>query len=138
MPGRVDASEVLRMLAAARKAFESPRVTDAVRAALAVYQAGIQRRAPRKTGDLANNFTIEVAGSSGSVTSDQIKALTQEQGAWIAPKNKKALRFSGPPVAFVKKPVHVPARPYVAPTFSDDSDKAVDAFAEQVDRNIQF
>lgn len=136
----VDASEVKRMLASARRALSNPR--QAVQAALKVYRDGIASRAPRKTGDLIANFRIKMTGdgthASGEVSSDQVKATTQEFGAWIAPKSRKALKFEGPPVAYIKKAVHVGGKPYVVPTFQSDSDRATAAFAEELDRSIRF
>lgn len=140
MAAHVDASEVKRMLASARRALSNPR--KAVIAALEVYRDGIAGRAPRKTGDLIANFKIKMTGNashvSGEVSSDQVKATTQEFGAWIGPKRRKALKFAGSPVTYMRKPVHVPARPYVAPTFQSDSDRAVAAFADELDRSIRF
>ena len=81
----VDASEVLDMLTSARRAVSNPR--QAVQAALEVYRDGIASRAPRKTGDLIANFKIKMGGdgshAAGEVSSDQVKATTQEFGAWI-------------------------------------------------------
>jgi len=107
-----------------------------LRAALDVYAAGIKRRAPKRTGALAGSFKITTTGSSsGSVSSDSVAARTQEYGARIAPHGT-ALRFAGPPVAFVRRAVFVPGRPYVAPTFEQDTTRAVDAAGVALESEI--
>lgn len=120
-----DASQVTRMFNRAKKVLrDSP---GPLRAALDVYAAGIDRRAPRRTGALAASFKIIGNQTHGEVSSGAVAARVQEHGAWIAPKRKTALRFTGPPVGFIRRPVFVPAQPYVGPTFTQDTARAVDA-----------
>jgi len=133
---KVDASGPLSMIRSAVRALQPPQVTAAVEAALRVYQQGIQRRAPRKTGALGRSFTIEASGYSGEVGSDLVYANPQEQGAWIAPKNK-SLKFQGAGgVHFQRKPIRLKPHPYVGPTFNQDSPRAVAAFAREIDQAI--
>lgn len=136
---RSDVSGPLRMLRSAARALQPPQVTSAVRAALEVYQAGIRRRAPHKTGRLAQSFEITMTGpDTGEVGSDLIYARPQEEGAWIAPKRKKALHFQGAsgPV-FLRRPVRLRPRPYVGPTATEDEPRAFEAFAAEIDRAIE-
>jgi len=134
---KVDASGPLRMIRAAIRALQPPNITAAVDAAVVVYQQGIQKRAPRKTGALARSFTRTVSGTSGQVSSDLIYAVPQEAGAFIAPKTGTTLKFAGSGgVHFQRKPIRLKAQPYVAPTFVSDSDKAFGAFAREIDQAL--
>lgn len=120
-----DASQVTRMFERTKRVLRGS--SGPLRAALDVYAAGINRRAPRRTGALAASFKVTTNGpASGSVSSSSVAAHTQEFGARIAP-TKTALRFTGPPVTFIRRAVFVPAQPYVAPTFTQDTQRAVDA-----------
>lgn len=133
---KVDASGPLSMIRSAVRALQPPQVTAAVDAALQVYQRGIQKRAPHKTGRLARSFVRSASGTSGEVSSDLIYAGPQESGAWIAPiKPHVALKFAGSGV-FVRRPIRLKAQPYVAPTFTSDSDEAFGAFAREIDQAI--
>jgi hypothetical protein len=132
-----DASGPLRMLRMAVRALQPPAIGRAVDAALQVYQQGIQKRAPRKSGALAASFKRQMTGEAqGEVGSDLIYARPQEQGAWIAPKGK-ALKFEGSGgVHFQGKPIRLKPHPYVGPTFDQDSPHAEAAFMSEIDRAI--
>jgi hypothetical protein len=135
---RFDASGPLRMVRSAVRALEPPQVTKAVEAAVEVFQRGIQARAPHKSGDLARSFRRSMTGPySGEVGSDLVYAPVQERGAWIGPKRKKTLKFagSGGPV-FLRRPVRIKPQPYVGPTAEQDSPRAFEAFAREIDRAI--
>lgn len=129
----VDTGGPERMIRAAIDALTPPNVTNALRAAANVYQTGIRSRAPRRTGRLATSFFIDQVGAyEFEVSSGLIYAPVHEFGATIRPVRARALRFTvGSQVVFAQK-VTIPARPYVAPTFAQDSDKAFNAFAERV------
>lgn len=134
---RSKTSGPLNMLRSAVRALQPPVVGAAVDAALQVYQAGIQARAPRRTGHLADSFQRRMTGpAQGEVGSDLIYARPQEYGAWIAPKNVTTLKFAGSGVHFQRKPVRLKPRPYVGPTFQQDSSRAEAAFISEIDRAI--
>lgn len=134
----IDTSASIRMLRAAIDAIEPPSITYAVRDAARVYGAGIDRRAPRKTGRLARSFEIiPLSATSYEVSSDLVYAPVQEFGATIRPRRAQALRFFvGGRLVFARK-VTIPAQPYVTPTFEADSGKAFDRFADRVERSIR-
>lgn len=134
----IDVSGPIRMLRHAIDAIEPPNITYAVRDAAKVYGAGIDARAPRKTGRLARSFEIQpLSTTSYEVSSGLVYAPVHEFGATIRPRRARALRFFvGGQLVFARK-VTIPARPYVAPTFEVDSDRAFDAFATRVERSIQ-
>lgn len=119
------------------RAVQPPKITKAVEAALKVYQRGIQKRAPRKSGALGKSFKIKLSGTSGEVSSNLIYAVPQEKGAYIKPHGK-ALKFSGSGgVTFLRRGVRLEPQPYLGPTFDQDTDQAVEAFVDQLFRNVK-
>jgi phage gpG-like protein len=132
-----DTAACERMLSAAVSAVTPPSLTQAIRAAAKVYAQGIAARAPRKTGALARSFDIaSTSTTSVDIGSDLIYAPVQEYGAKIKAKKAKALRFYvGKQLVFARS-VTIPARPYVAPTFAADTDRAIGAFGDRIDVNL--
>jgi hypothetical protein len=132
-----DVSGPLSMLRSVVRALQPPHLGAAVDEALKVYEAGIQSRAPRRSGQLAASFQRRMTGATiGEVGSDLIYARPQEFGAWIAPKSPHvALKFTGSGV-FVRRPIRLKPQPYVGPTFQQDTPRAEAAFMSEIDRAI--
>lgn len=131
---RVDAAGPIRMVDRAIRAVSLPNASYAVRDAARVYARGIERRAPKRSGRLARSFEIRPLGPlEYEVSSDLIYAPVQEYGAFIKPKTRKVLRFADGRFSMRAR---IPAQPYVAPTFTADSDAAFDAFADRVEREL--
>lgn len=130
-----DTKDVHRALDAATRASTPPAVTDALEAAMVVYQRSAQRRAPRKTGALAESIQVERNGETVSVGTDSPYSLVQEFGATIRAKKQK-LEFTGRNgIVFVRK-VKIQAQPYFLPAFDSDTPAAEQAFGDVFDRNF--
>lgn len=135
----VDKGDVERMIEDAVDAVSPPNITDAVKDAARVFQRGVARRAPRKTGRLANSFTVsQVSATECEVSSDLVYAHVQEFGAYIRPRRRGGrLRFTaGGGVRFAKA-VRIRPQPYFVPTFHADAGDAFEAFADRVEDAIQ-
>ncbi len=125
------------MLRSALAAVDPPKLTEALRDAAEVFQRGIARRAPRRSGRLAASFDVQtVSPTEVEVSSGLVYARPHEEGAFIRADKAKALRFTAGGPRYLKW-VRLKARPYVAPTFASDADKAFDAFTDSVERNFQ-
>lgn len=131
-----DTKDVHRALEAATRASTPPAVTEALVAAMAVYQKSAQDRAPVASGDLKRSIQLEVTGpTSVSVGTDSPYSLIQEFGGTIRARKKK-LMFSGRSgIVFIRR-VKIHAQPYFLPAFDSDTPSAEEAFGNVFDRNF--
>jgi len=127
----VDTAAVERMVDEASRGLSPPGVTDAVVAAAEVFRDGARRRAPHRSGRLAGSISTRPVGGFSAVTStDLIYAQITEFGGTIRPVHAKVLAFNpGGGVVFARR-TRVPSQPYWLPTFDQDTELAVDAFAD--------
>jgi len=130
----IDLKDVRRALDAAIAASSPPVVTEAIEAAMAVYQKGAQDRAPQRSGALAASIEVTRNGpTSASVSTDSKYALIQEFGGTVV-ANKQKLKFAGRSgIVFIRK-VRINAQPYFLPTFDSDTPEAEQAFGNVFDR----
>lgn len=133
---QIDLKDVHRAVDAAIAAASPPAVTDALVAAMEVYQASARSRAPKRSGALAASIQLEVTGpTSVSVGTDSPYSIVQEFGATIRP-HKQFLKFAGNGgVKFVRK-VTIRPQPYFLPAFDSDTPSAERAFGDEFDRNF--
>lgn len=126
-------SEVEAAIAQAIDALSASNLINAQTNAAQVYMVGIRDRAPRLTGRLAVSFYVAQTDSNTvSVGSDLVYAPIHEYGGRIVAKNASSLRFVvDNRVVFVRS-VNIPARPYVLPTFEQDTPAAAQAFDEAI------
>jgi len=132
-----DMKDMRRALDSAKRASSPPVVTDAIEAAMVVYQKGAQGRAPRRSGALAKSIEVSRTGpTSASVGTDSPYSLTQEFGATIR-ANKQKLMFTprGGNLTFIRK-VRIDPQPYFLPTFDSDTPAAEQAFGDVFDRTF--
>ena len=89
------------------------------------------RTAPHRSGRLAGSISTRPVGGFSAVTStDLIYAQITEFGGTIRPVHAKVLAFNpGGGVVFARR-TRVPSQPYWLPTFDQDTELAVDAFAD--------
>ena len=133
---QIDLKDVHRAVDAAIAAASPPAVTDALVAAMRVYQKSAQSRAPKRSGALAASIQLEVTGpTSAAVGTDSPYSLVQEFGATIG-AHKQFLKFSGNGgVKFVRR-VRINPQPYFLPAFDSDTPSAERAFGDEFDRNF--
>lgn len=133
----IDPSEPIAMIDRAVKALSPPEITNAVRAASHIFLVGIRDRAPRLTGRLAASFYVSPVSAYEYEASSALNyAPVHEFGAIIVPRTRQFLRFEINGRVIFAKRVKIPARPYVLPTFVEDSDKAFAAFADYVEARL--
>lgn len=133
----VGVAEALALVERAVASVQPPVVTDAVKAAAEVFRDGARRRAPRRSGRLADSIETRTTGPSTAVTStDLVYAQIHEFGGTIRPKRAKVLAFDpGGGVVFARR-VRITAQPYWLPTFDQDTPAAVDAAGDVIDDHI--
>lgn len=129
----LNTDEVEAAIASAIDALSASNLIDAQIKAAQVYMVGIRDRAPRLTGRLAVSFYVaQTSSDTVTVGSDLVYAPIQEYGGRIVAKNATNLRFViDNRVVFVRS-VNIPARPYVLPTFEQDTPAAAQAFDEAI------
>jgi HK97 gp10 family phage protein len=134
---QIDLKDVHRAVDAAIRAASPPAVTDALVAAMKVYQESAQDKAPvGATGNLRASIQMEVAGpTSVSVGTDSPYSLVQEFGATIRAK-KKFIKFPGNGGVVFMRRVTIHPQPYFLPAFNSDTPSAERAFGDEFDRNF--
>jgi len=129
-----DTAEVLAALERAARALEPPAITEAVEAATDVFGGGARRRAPKRSGRLAESIKKrKITDTSYEVATELVYANITEFGGTIRPDRRKVLKFASGIFSMHAK---IPAQPYMIPTFEQDSEKAFNAFADKVDRSL--
>lgn len=127
-------SEVEAAIASAIDALSASHLIEAQTKAAQVYMVGIRDRAPRLTGRLAVSFYVaQTSSDTVTVGSDLVYAPIHEYGGRIVAKNATNLRFVVDNRVVFMRAVNIPARPYVLPTFEQDTPAAAQAFDEAID-----
>lgn len=138
---RIDLRDVHDALAAARRAATPPGVTEALTAAMEVYQDGARRRAPRggseHPGHLRDSLQLVPGGPTEiSVETSLVYAAVQEFGATIRPTRRRFLTFVADGRIRFARQVRIRAQPYFLPTFDADSTRAESAFFDVFDEHF--
>ena len=126
--------EVQRALQDAANRLSGAQLEAALVSGAQVLVNGAKERAPVLTGTLRRSIHILAQSSHEvSVGTNLVYAAMQEFGGDVVPVNGTYLRFEiGGEVIFTRGPVHIPAHPYMRPTFEADRDKAVREVADAV------
>jgi len=119
--------EVARALHDAANRLSGQQMEAALVSGAQILVNGAKQRAPVLTGTLRRSIHILAQSSHEvSVGTNLVYAAMQEFGGDVVPVNGTYLRFEiGGEVIFTRGPVHIPAHPYMRPTFEADRDKAV-------------
>lgn len=132
----IDLKDVRRALDSAIAASSPPVVTEAIQAAMAVYQKGAQSRAPKRSGALAQSIEVSSTGpTSASVSTESKYAAIQEFGGTVR-ATKQKLVFEGHDGAVFVRKVRIKPQPYFLPTFDSDTPEAEQAFGDVFDRTF--
>lgn len=126
-------TETLALLADTEAALRPPRVTDAALAAARVFRDGARRRAPRRSGRLARSIEAHpVGGGSAVARTDLVYAQITEFGGGRGPVHARVLAFDPGGGVVFRPHTRTPAQPYWLPTFVNDADLALNAFADTI------
>ena len=119
--------EVARALHDAANRLSGQQMEAALVSGAQILVNGAKQRAPVLTGTLRRSIHILAQSSHEvSVGTNLVYAAMQEFGGDVVPVNGTYLRFEiGGEVIFTRGPVHIPAHPYMRPTFEADRDEAV-------------
>ena len=126
---------------------ERRALTNATKAGGKVLEDGVQRRVPKgETGDLAANITVKMTAHPGKgIVTAVIGVIYRGIRARFSRRKGKAPSSEDPGVyaQFVEfgRPnkeghTHQAARPFMRPTFDQDSDAAVKAFADKLESQL--